>query len=78
MLPTVKRLGAVEVVVPVASEYHTIVSPEPAVALPVCVVPSSQAVTLLAVGADGSEFIVTVTAVRVELSQFVVVFFDAA
>jgi len=78
VLPTVKRLGAVEVVVPVASEYHTIVSPEPAVALPVCELPSSQTVTSVPVGAVGKSYIVTVTAVRVELSQFVVVFFDAA
>ena len=78
MVPDVVRLGAVVVILPSMVVYHTTVSPVPALALPVCGLPSSQTVTLFAVGADGNEFIVTVTAVRVELSQLVVVFFDAA
>ena len=78
MIPDVVRLGAVVVILPSMVVYHTTVSPEPAVALPVCELPSSQTVTSVPVGAVGKSYIVTVTAVRVELSQFVVVFFAAA
>src|SRR5512133_2057134 len=63
------RVRLATTVLPVAASYQTTVDPAGAVAVAVrvCIGDSSQANTLLAVGAAGAGLMVRVTAVRVRL-----------